>query len=269
MCPIRYSCSNRNFLSITLASVFLDACIVLSVSHLIDIYDPLKILSRLESRKFFGILIAVDVLTVVLEMSGGTLSEIVQNLYYVAGKGNHSTTVQWNAIGQNVLLAGLILHALVLLLFAALSMEFIWRVKRSNAPRPDRWMVGFDNVPTPMRAFVFGEKFTSDYRNQRLTTVLALGIATFSLMARAGYRIASLNGGFQNVLGKNETIFMVLEGGMIICAVVVLTFYHPGRVLGDNWRLRDAAAGRAMSAQKEFMYESYKLTDQRDTSHYG
>ncbi len=63
---------------------------------------------------------------------------------------------------------------------------------------------------------------------------LAITIAVLTITIRSCYRLAELQGGFNGKLANNEPVFMIFEGPMIIIAVVVLTIWHPGYVLGTR-----------------------------------
>lgn len=52
---------------------------------------------------------------------------------------------------------------------------------------------------------------------------------------RCVFRVAELQSGFSGDLANNETLFMVLEGPMIIIAVTALTVFHPGLAFSGEW----------------------------------
>lgn len=54
---------------------------------------------------------------------------------------------------------------------------------------------------------------------------------------RSVYRIVELQGGFSGKVANDQASFMVLEGPMIILAVLALTVSHPGRVFDGLWKL--------------------------------
>jgi hypothetical protein len=64
---------------------------------------------------------------------------------------------------------------------------------------------------------------------------VGLAIATVLIFIRSIYRIVELAGGFSGTVANNEGSFMIFEGPMIIVAVALITYYHPGRVFGDLW----------------------------------
>jgi hypothetical protein len=60
--------------------------------------------------------------------------------------------------------------------------------------------------------------------------MLALGLATLLILIRSSFRVAELSEGFASALANNQVTFMVLEGGMVASAVILLTVLHPGLV---------------------------------------
>lgn len=64
---------------------------------------------------------------------------------------------------------------------------------------------------------------------------VGLAIATVLIFIRSIYRIVELAGGFSGTVANNEASFMIFEGPMIIVAVALITYHHPGRVFGDLW----------------------------------
>ena len=73
-----------------------------------------------------------------------------------------------------------------------------------------------------------------------------MGAAAVLVFIRTVYRVVELSGGFEGSLAQAEVPFMVLEGPMIMLAVLLLTIYHPGVVYrGGAWEAsRFAVLGR-------------------------
>lgn len=65
--------------------------------------------------------------------------------------------------------------------------------------------------------------------------MLAIGIAVLCILVRCVFRCAELMGGFDSELANNETLFMLLDGTLMIIAALVLTIFHPGWTLGQYW----------------------------------
>lgn len=85
---------------------------------------------------------------------------------------------------------------------------------------------------------------------------VALGVATIAIFIRSTFRVAELSGGFRGKLANDEITFMILEGPMIIIAVLALTIFHPGAAFGGRWaeagwRLRGAKKGGDEEMERE------------------
>jgi hypothetical protein len=81
-----------------------------------------------------------------------------------------------------------------------------------------------------------GRHFCGSYG---LISFTALAISTIAIFIRSLYRVIELSGGFGGALANNQATFMVLEGPMVIIAVLAMTVFHPGMCFNGHW----AAAG--------------------------
>ena len=62
-------------------------------------------------------------------------------------------------------------------------------------------------------------------------------MATVLIFFRSLYRVIELQGGYDGKIANDEPSFMILEGPIIILAVLALTVFHPGLVFGQRgWR---------------------------------
>lgn len=132
--------------------------------------------------------------------------------------------------------AGLIFQVVSLLFFIALSMILLWRCWM----RTDLLGGHFSMLRSP-RAFDY---FSSVSLNEdlicRLLTLKppsAQAFATIFILIRS-YRVVELSQGFKGHIWYNEIESMVLEGGMVSLAVILLTIGHPG--FGFQGRYHDA-----------------------------
>lgn len=62
------------------------------------------------------------------------------------------------------------------------------------------------------------------------STRTALGVSTLFVFIRCCYRVAELQAGFGGAVANNEAVFEVLEGPMIMVAVIALSVFHPASV---------------------------------------
>lgn len=62
-----------------------------------------------------------------------------------------------------------------------------------------------------------------------------LAAAVVFIFIRSIYRVAELQQGFNGPIANDEVSFMILEGPMIILAVLAMTVFHPGTAFGGLW----------------------------------
>jgi hypothetical protein len=90
--------------------------------------------------------------------------------------------------------------------------------------------------------------------------------------------VAELESGFGGALANNELVFMILEGPMIMIAVVVLTAFHPGFCLGGLWASIGSSTGKSEKSSAvrsgfpfgwvwATMGRSARKPDEKDTEH--
>ena len=60
-----------------------------------------------------------------------------------------------------------------------------------------------------------------------------------TIFIRSAFRAVELSGGFNGKLFNEQVPFMVLEGPMVIIAVMALTILHPGFSFQGSWREAD------------------------------
>ena len=68
-----------------------------------------------------------------------------------------------------------------------------------------------------------------------MITAVGLAISTLLIFVRSVYRVAELSEGFSGAIANEEVPFMIFEGPMIIIAVALITWFHPGRVFNELW----------------------------------
>lgn len=61
------------------------------------------------------------------------------------------------------------------------------------------------------------------------------------ILIRSAFRVAELAHGFDGKLANEEVPFMILEGGMMILAIFLMTAFHPGRYCAQEWKKPKAA----------------------------
>jgi len=136
------------------------------------------------------------------------------------------------------MIAGLVLQAVSLTAFLAVSLDFFFRVRRHGA----------DNS-SPARSAVRSRMLFKAF-------LVSLLLATVAILARSIFRAAELWEGFEGKLWNSETDFLILDGAMVALAVLLLSVLHPGMAFGTeqwhaaNWSLRNGKA-KPVAATKE------------------
>ncbi|PNY23444.1 uncharacterized protein TCAP_06613 [Tolypocladium capitatum] len=151
-------------------------------------------LSRFNPDLFYGIFIPADLVCLVLQAAGGALS--------TASAGSSQN-------GDDVAMAGLALQVAVLSIFSVLFADYMIRYVRDKSTAP---------LNSRMRLFFGG-----------------LGLAIVLILGRSTYRCYELSKGYRGSdLITNESLFIGLEGVLVVIAVFSLCIGHPGMFLSPR-----------------------------------
>lgn len=162
--------------SLTIAPAFFAAGIYFTLGDIVSAVSLRS--SRIKPSGYAAIFIPCDIISLVLQGTGGGLAS-------VSSQNNEDP-----AVGTHVMVAGLSFQVASMFLFILLAMEYAWRVRQIER----------DAGPAPVSK-----------------TKLQLFLGFFSLAVififiRCIYRVIELSEGWDGSLVKNETIFIVLEG---------------------------------------------------------
>ncbi|KAI8181388.1 Sphingoid long-chain base transporter RSB1 [Colletotrichum sp. SAR11_239] len=175
LCPLeasllKYQPSIPANICITVAPVFFCAAIYVMLSKVIITLD--RSISRFNPHLFYYVFIPCDIISLILQATGGALSSIA----------NDKSQVQK---GVNVSLAGLIFQVVTLVVFCILFADYLFAAYRSGAR----------------------ERIT-----KHMSVFLAfLFVSTILILVRCSYRIEELKEGYFSVLFRNEPLFIGLE----------------------------------------------------------
>lgn len=140
-------------------------------------------------------------------------------------------------VGVDILITGLTLQAASLASFIALCVEYGLRVrKHAKAERNP----AFDELRGRTRFICF------EWGTYSCPAAIVLGdpannnpaisFAALFIFIRCIYRVIELAQGFDGAIANAEVPFLILEGPMIMVAVLLMTVFHPGVVFrGGNW----------------------------------
>ncbi|CBX99012.1 hypothetical protein LEMA_P082510.1 [Plenodomus lingam JN3] len=172
-----------------ISPAFVSAGIYLTLKHAVITCG--ESWSRLKPAWYTYIFIAGDVVSLLLQGAGGGIAA-------TADSGSELQDI-----------AGVVFQVVILAFFGFFCTEYAIRTYRRRTQVTSEASALLHN--TLFRCFVF-----------------AITVAYLSIFIRCVYRIPELTGGWRSELMRNETDFIILEGVMIVMAVLVLTVFHPG-----------------------------------------
>ncbi|KAF9049267.1 hypothetical protein BDZ89DRAFT_707009 [Hymenopellis radicata] len=117
---------------------------------------------------------------------------------------------------------------MIIVLYSILSAEFLWRYSHR---RPVRG-------PEPARSQSQTTLTNADFRGKmdvRIKNMLAgLFFNILCLVIRAIYRTIELADGWNGRVINTEVYFNVLDGAMVVLAMYIFNFAHPGHLIGRD-----------------------------------
>ncbi|KAJ4986011.1 parasitic phase-specific protein psp-1-like protein [Stagonosporopsis vannaccii] len=195
--PFDFNAFLVNLVPITIAPVFFCAAIYVQLTQVINHID--RSISRLHPRFITFTFIPCDIISLVLQGAGGALS---------AG----ASTQEGTKVGVDVSKAGLIFQVITLVLFIALSTDYLLALKRSH-------MKGDVSLEKPLKMMVAW-----------------LSVATVLILVRCIFRIYELKDGYFAPAFRDEKTFIAFESAFMCVAVACLILGHPGRVFSARLR---------------------------------
>ncbi|GLB42155.1 putative FMO family protein [Lyophyllum shimeji] len=162
--------------------------------------------SRLPPRRYTLVFVSCDMISLFVQGGGGGLAT--------------STDPSKVKLGTNIILAGIIFQLVMLSLYSALAVEYFVRYAQG---RPVSGRQNDGSGLTQDRKAILTPKL-------RIMSI-ALGLNTFFLTVRAVYRTIELADGWGGKIMSTESYFDVFDGGMVLLAIYVFNFAHPGVLL--------------------------------------
>ena len=186
---------------LTIAPAFFAAGIYLTLSRVVVTIGAGN--SRIKPIMFPRIFIPCDFLSLLLQAIGGGMASTESN--------NHQSVIP----GDNIMIAGLAFQVFTLGVFILICTDFAVRTLR-NTQRHGASET-FDASHAVLRRSLRFRGF-----------VVALALATICIFIRSVYRVIELSQGWNGSLIKVQRYFIVLEGVMVLIAVLALNVFHPG-----------------------------------------
>jgi hypothetical protein len=213
--------SDRRYLvPITIAPAFICAAIYLSLSRIVIVHG--RHLSRFSPRFYAITFMTCDFISLVLQGAGGGLAA-------TADDQSGSDT------GRGIMIAGLVSQLISIMVFMGLWLEFTWRLHNVRDSNKNVQFVEL-RATRQFKLFTYGKCHGTALAVTHCTDrSIAVWTAIILIFIRSVYRIAELQEGFHGPIANNEVLFMILDGPMIILAVLSLTIIHPGIGFRGQW----------------------------------
>ncbi|KAK0658937.1 RTA1 like protein-domain-containing protein [Cercophora samala] len=199
---------------LTIGPAFLAAGIYTCLAKVVSVYGEES--SRLPASWYTRIFIPCDVVSLVLQASGGGIAAA-------------SDDIDLLNMGNNIMIAGLSFQVFILVVFLVVSGEFLLRVRnRKKTYGPDAGFEQGEPAKTIRQGFMFK------------AMIIALAVSTVAIFWRSCFRVAELSEGWNGPLMARDDLFIAFESVMILIAVAVLNVFNPCMVFGvmmsSKWR---------------------------------
>ncbi|GKT93565.1 RTA1 like protein [Colletotrichum tofieldiae] len=199
--------------TIILGPTFICAGIYLTLKHVSANLNPT--LSRIRPRLYPLIFLPADLTCLIIQAIGGGLAA-------AAGQTNKKLLDG----GNQAIIAGIVLQVVVLVLFGAAGADYWIRVRK--------WAHAADHATGDI-ALYRARSFRS--------FIYGVAVAYACVMVRCIYRVAEMAGGWGNHIMQDEVSFMILDGGLVLVCVTLLTIFHPGVYFPQMSKARAAQVG--------------------------
>lgn len=207
---------------LTFAPAFFAAGIYLCLKRIVIVFGA--DISRIPPKWYTYLFIGCDFFSLVLQGTGGGMASTASHAHKSAQP------------GTNVMLAGLGFQVFTLVVFIALCSEYAFRVSQRIKSGGQ-----LDPVHAKLR------------QSKRFRAFLcALALSTICILIRSIFRVIEMAQGWDGELAGDQTLFFVLEGVMVVVAVVVLNVFHPGWCFADGYGVSSTGFKSGQGSDVEF-----------------
>lgn len=202
-----------------LAPTLVAASISITFKHLVLWYGPEW--SFLKPVLYPWVFVGTDFISIFIQAAGGAISAVA-----TGGETDNKSLLD---VGSGMLVAGVIFQLINMVFCGGLMLLYIWRRHRSLKAGPERIessrgeayeMTGHSSTPHDAEAARSKDKKTKIF-------IYAITVAYCAIIIRCIYRVPEMQMGWASDLMQNETTFLILDGTMILIAILTLTIFHP------------------------------------------
>ncbi|KAI1378945.1 RTA1-domain-containing protein [Hypoxylon crocopeplum] len=223
---------------LTIAPAFFAAGIYLCIRRIVFAFGPEN--SRIPPKFYTRIFIPCDIVSLILQAAGGGLAASA----FHTGKSTD--------LGDNIMIAGLAFQVFTLLVFIALSVDFL-----INTTRRHRALGSAALDQDPALVAVRGSWMFKGF-------LAALALSTICVFWRSVFRVAELSHGWTSELMARQDLFVGFEGVMITVAVWVLNIFHPSLCFGHLMDRKFDAQEKA--SRKDIQQDQFEMLSETKPS---
>lgn len=208
---------------LVLAPSFLAAGIYLTLKH--AIIQSGREYSKVKPEWYPWIFVGCDGLSILIQAVGGGVA---------AASGSTGNRTLAN-IGDDLIMAGIAFQIFAMLVFGILAFDFYRSKKRAAQP--------YQSVQKSQRDTINADDSHPNHLSTGKNTIFycAISFAYAAILIRCIYRIREMAGGWGNPRMRDEPLFLILDGMMIILASLAMTAFHPGFLFLQMQRSRTRA----------------------------
>ncbi|KAG7120052.1 Efflux pump himE like protein [Verticillium longisporum] len=218
-------------LMLILGPTLVAAAISVTFKHLVLWHGPQW--SFIRPRLYPWVFVGTDFFSIVIQAAGGGVSS-------VATDGDDPDQGLLD-VGSGLLVAGVVFQVANMVFCGGLMLLYIWRrhralkksegASRAAAPAVVDGPGGGGETSSSVASGRVGPGAAGktyrpkDPKVQKF--IWAITGAYIAIIVRCIYRIPEMQTGWASELMQNETLFLILDGAMILAAVLTLTVFHP------------------------------------------
>ncbi|KAK0474736.1 RTA1-like protein [Armillaria luteobubalina] len=181
-----------------------------------------SVYSRLTPRMYSIIFCTCDVVALIIQGVGGGIASAADTLP-AANKGG------------NIMLGGIVFQLVVITVYVICAAEFLVRYVKDR-PLASRTANSQVDVASMKPAYSRGVM-----SGKSLLMLGSLALSTIFLYIRAVYRTIELSDGWNGIIISTQVYFNVFDGAMVVLAIYIMNFAHPGFLLGSEQAVLSSA----------------------------
>ncbi|KAL0943391.1 uncharacterized protein CTRU02_201277 [Colletotrichum truncatum] len=212
--PWIYGAFVIQLLFLILAPTLVAAAISVTFKHLVLHYGPEW--SVLRPRLYPWVFVGTDFISIVIQAVGAAVAAFATS----GAEENQSLS----DVSSALLVTGVVFQVANMVICGGLMLIYVWRYRKGHSRRTgpgNEGNSGFRVIPP-------GTKSDRPDEEKKLKIfIISITIAYIAIVIRCIYRVPEMAEGWGSDLMQDEITFLVLDGAMILVAVLLLTIFHP------------------------------------------